>query len=119
MYLTYEKYKSYGGTLDEAAFKKYCFEAEKRVELETHGRASATEVVERCVGKLIDLLNASDPAETQRVSSFSHDGLSKSFASVSKDECDAKSSEIICTYLMHECDSDGTPLLYGGVSCHV
>lgn len=118
MYLTYEKYKFYGGNLDETAFMKYCFEAEKRIEFETHSRASATEAVERCVLRLIELLNAYDPAENQRVSSFSHDGLSKSFASVSKDECDAKATEIICTYLMHECDSDGTPLLYRGVNCH-
>ncbi len=59
MYLTYEEYQSYGGTLDETTFNDYEFEASMWIDWYTFGRLqNETEInerVKRCVNKLIQL----------------------------------------------------------------
>ena len=59
MYLTYEEYQSYGGTLDETTFNDYEFEASMWIDWYTFGRLqNETEInerVKRCANKLIQL----------------------------------------------------------------
>lgn len=60
MYITYEQYKNYGGTLDEATFNEYEFEARSWVNWYTFNRlenddVSENEKVLRCMYKLIKL----------------------------------------------------------------
>lgn len=59
MYLTYEDYQSYGGTLDETTFNDYEFEAETWIDWYTFRRLqneeTYTDRVKRCVYQLIKL----------------------------------------------------------------
>lgn len=60
MYITYEQYKNYGGTLDEATFNEYEFEARSWVNWYTFNRLVNDDVIEnenitRCMYKLINL----------------------------------------------------------------
>lgn len=59
MYLTYVEYQSYGGTLDEATFSDYEFEASMWIDWYTFGRlrndTEFDERVKRCANKLIYL----------------------------------------------------------------
>lgn len=60
MYLTYEKYQEYGGTLDEVTFNEYEFEARGWINWYTFHRlenddVSDNEKVLRCMYKLIKL----------------------------------------------------------------
>lgn len=64
MYLTFEEYKNYGGTLDEAAFDEYVFEACALIDYYTfnrlHNRVWLVQEdyppgVKRCVYKLIKI----------------------------------------------------------------
>ncbi len=119
MYMTYEQYKEYGGTLDEAAFNRYGYQAHKIIEAETHRRIKTpSEAVLRCIARVCDLLASADPAIAGRVSSFSHDGLSQSFAVPSAADISAETGNVIYTYLIHETAEDGTPLLYMGVDSY-
>ena len=117
--LIYEKYKEYGGSLSEDVFEKYSYRAEKIVEAETHGRIKTpSEAVLRCIVCITDVLSSADPSGGGRLSSFSHDGLSQSFATPSAADFSAEISDIIRTYLIHETAEDGTPLLYSGVDSY-
>lgn len=59
MYLTYEEYKSYGGTLDETTFNDYEYEASVWLDFYTSRRLvdeeEISERVKRCMNKLIQL----------------------------------------------------------------
>lgn len=60
MYLTYEQYQEYGGTLDEVTFNEYEFEARSWINWYTFHRlenddVSTNEKVLRCMYKLIKL----------------------------------------------------------------
>ena len=81
MYLTYEEYQSYGGTLDETTFNDYEFEAEVLIDWYTFNRLqkedAVPERVKRCVNKLIDLakLKADMLIMGKRVVSQTVDGV--------------------------------------------
>ena len=60
MYLTYEQYKEYGGTLEEVTFNEYEFEARSWINWYTFNRLVNDDVTEnenvtRCMYKLIKL----------------------------------------------------------------
>ncbi len=114
-YITFEEYTKMGGDLDEAAFLKYGFEAEMQIKSATFDRIKTpSEAVKRCVVRLIDIISTNDTGK-EKVSSFSHDGLSQSFHISSSDEVKKQIYYIINTYLENEDSEDGTPLLYCGV----
>lgn len=116
MYLTYAEYIKYGGTLDEFAFNKYSYQAEMKVKADTHNRiVAANEAVKRCVARLTDIFAESDVTASDKISSFSHDGLSQTFAARSSSDYQSEAGDIVYTYLIHEYAEDGTPLLYRGV----
>lgn len=116
MYLTFDEYKQFGGSLDEAAFNKYVYDAQAKIEFETHGRISEpTEAVKRCVTRLTDIFAKSDVSK-DGVASFSHDGLSQTFVTSTPAELASAAVGIIKEYLAYETDENGVPLLYRGVS---
>ncbi len=115
MYLTYDEYKSKGGSLDENVFNRYAIEATYKIREATFDRIKTpTNAVKDCMMRLIDLCKESDPS-AERVSSFSHDGLNQTFQRSTQDEVKRKTREIIRTYLINEVAEDGTPLMYCGV----
>lgn len=115
MYLTYEEYISYGGELSEAAFNKYSYQAEMKIKADTHNRIrAASEAVKRCAARLTDIFGIADAAAEDKVSSFSQDGVSLTFAARSSSECEKEADDIVYTYLIGEYAEDGTPLLYRG-----
>ena len=116
MYLTYNEYKTFGGELSETAFNKYSYQAEMKIKTVTHNRIGvASEAVKRCACRLIDIYQSADITATDKVASFSHDGLSQSFVARSSSDYEKEEKKIVDTYLMHEYAEDGTPLLYRGV----
>lgn len=122
-YLTYERYKQLGGTLDDTAFTLAEFKARKRVDYLTASRvqkmANMPEAVTLCVFALIGL-EASIGAESQigspLVTSYNTDGYSESYSNIPTiAESDAIMNKTVRTYLADERDDNGTPLLYRGV----
>lgn len=53
MYLTYEDYQNMGGTLDEATFLDYAFEAQSIIDWYTFGRLQKMETLPEAVGRLM------------------------------------------------------------------
>lgn len=116
MYLTYNDYKTFGGELSETAFNKYGYQAEMEIKTVTHNRIGvANETVKRCVCRLIDIYHSADVTASDKVASFSHDGLSQSFVARSSSDYEKEARKIVYTYLSNEYAEDGTPLLYRGV----
>lgn len=105
MYLTYEEYQQYGGTLDETAFNDIEFEAESYIDWYTFNRLwGQTEYpprLKRCVYHIIKLIELKmqlmgQPTESQKqqsidgtgnqIASMSNDGVSISYSIVSAHE---------------------------------
>ena len=134
MYLTYEEYEIMGGTLDEATFNDYCFEAEAKVNWYTFNRLKNDtifpEEVKRCVYRLIGLLQdmakaTADGADTDGsglvagIASQSNDGVSVSYNTLSaKDMFDNAQAQVEATikqYLSYVTNELGKKLLYRGM----
>lgn len=105
MYLTYEEYQQYGGTLDETAFNDIEFEAESYIDWYTFnrlwGQAEYPARLKRCVYHIIKLIELKmqlmgQPTEAQKqqsidgtgnqIASMSNDGVSISYGIVSAHE---------------------------------
>lgn len=115
MYITYDEYKDLGGGLDETAFNVFAYEAEMKINAETHGRiTTVTEPIKRCVVRLTDIMAQAD-ISSAKTTSWSNEGVSKSFKDVSSYEYNAKINSIIRDYLANEVDENGVPLLHLGV----
>lgn len=137
MYLTYEDYKSYGGTLDKSAFDNFNYRAKVKIDYYTDNKlcndTEFGEKIKRATAEIVDLL--STYAEYQKivtntenpvVSSQSNDGLSVSYGgyigntttsdmqSVS-DKLDKDIAKVIRQYLAGETNQSGECLLYRGV----
>lgn len=141
MYLTYDEYIEYGGTLDETAFNQYEFKCRKLIDNLTVKRVAAMatvpEAVKRCMMALIYqeqiyednvkvILSGDTSGSTGRlVSSVSTDGYQESYASGSGDpgsyimtirgSVDTTEANTIKSYLAYERDDNNTLLLYRGV----
>ena len=134
MYLTYEQYRQYGGTLDETTFGDFEFEARTQVDWYTFNRlqkeTTFPEAVTRCMYKLIQLLqraaeagqissDVDDEAPIQAaISSQSNDGVSVSYNLLSaKDVVDTVQDDIklaVNHYLSGVINSLGQKVLYRG-----
>ena len=115
MYIDYKEYLKFGGVQDETAFNKYSYEAKAKIDAETHGRIKEpSEAVKRCMARLIDIFIKSDVVN-DNVSSWSNDGVSKSFKETTPEQYEGKIKSIINDYLANETDDEGVPLLYLGV----
>lgn len=115
MYIDYKEYLKFGGVHNETAFNKYSYEAKAKINAETHGRIKEpSEAVKRCMVRLIDICAKSDIVN-DNVSSWSNDGVSKSYKDVAPEQYETKIKGIIKDYLANETDDEGIPLLYLGV----
>lgn len=142
MYLTYDKYKEFGGTLDETAFNEYAFEACLLVDWYTFNRLrdeeEYPEAVQRCVYKLIkiaqlkaeayqlgDTGNSGDETSSSTVTSGSpiqsqsNDGVSISYNTMSAGELfeksDTEMKKAMDLYLNGLVNSRGLKLTYRGM----
>lgn len=125
MYIDLAYYKVNGGKadMDDAAFFRNEFRTRKLVDKLTQGRvkrmATVPESVKRLMVELVTLesTQGAEAVNEQRVTSFSNDGYSETYAEpltgeqVKEFECN-----LISEYLSEETDDEGTPLLYLGVS---
>lgn len=136
MYITYEEYTEYGGTLDEIAFNNFAFKAGSVIDWWTFNRLQnepeIPEKVKRCMFVVIDLLQTQDAATTvgasttdnnttksAGIASESNDGVSTTYNTLSAkdalDSIDAKLASTITMYLQGVRNSLGHRLLYRGV----
>ena len=112
MYLTYDEYKAYGGTLSNTDFDRFGFRAGQEINNATLNRSKALpeipEEVKRCEFELIEYLSKNvKNGSVSAVSSFGNDGYSVSYAD--KKDAEHQIGDIIYTYLA------GTDLMYCGV----
>lgn len=137
MYLTYEEYQAYGGTLSEAAFNDTEYEARVKVDYYTFSRltndAEVSETVKRTVYKIIKLMSAYNnymdkisDMDNPIVNSSSNDGVSESYGGYMgntstsdiktlSDKLDKDIYKVIRQYLDGERNQKGEVLLYRGV----
>lgn len=95
MYLSYDDYRNYGGTLDETTFTDYIFEVEAKINWYTFNRLEKIEYdvlddkVKRCAYLLVQKLESlqayqpgavgSEGSASAQVASQSNDGVSISY----------------------------------------
>lgn len=136
MYLTYEEYQEFGGTLDETTYNQYELEARGIVDWYTFDRLKQeTELpteVKECMYLIIcrvtdehNLLNSSMPTgaggmvANPTVASQSNDGVSTTYVtfpiSAAFEHCKAAIADIINTSLRTAMNSLGRKLLYRGL----
>lgn len=139
MYLTYEEYTEYGGTLDETTFNDLAFEAGAQIDWYTFNRFQAMDAsalderVKRCMYRLIQIVQANravnqtsgngndaDASAIQAgVMSQSNDGVSISYNILAATEIIKTSPETIknCIqqYLSGVTDALGRKVLYRGI----
>lgn len=134
MYLTFEEYQEYGGTLEETAFNDLEFQARSVIDWWTFNRLSNEtvypEAVKRCVFRLIKLINdrqqamlvgsqSSDSTKAAGIASESNDGVSTTYNTLSATEAvdtlQKEMEDVIRLYLSAIRNSLGHNLLYRGV----
>lgn len=124
-YLTYQEYKTLGGTLDEMPFNLLEFNARMKIDERTFGRlvdkGQKYQEVKLCVYNMITTLNSYSSYDTQNkaISSESTDGYSISYGTPQKSITEAKNSEledVIDTYLSNLIVND-VFVLYRGTDC--
>ena len=134
MYLTYEEYQEYGGTLDEVTFNDYEFQARARIDWYTFNRlqneTSYPESVKRCVYTLIGFILLSHQAESvgpstdgsavqAGITSQSNDGVSVSYnvmnAAQAAETADKKIADTVNQFLQGVKNSLGQKVLYRGI----
>jgi len=124
MYLTYEEYQDYGGTLPEADFTLAEFRARKRVDYLTDSRVEAmAEVPEAVKLAMMSIIRADGAvgvdaqAGAPLVASFSTDGYSENYGSAADQTANVEKqlNREIGRLLYGLKDDNGVPLLYRGV----
>lgn len=134
MYLTFDEYQQYGGTLEETTFQDLAFEAESVINWWTFNRLqneeTYPEAVKRCMYKLISLISDRQKAMivdasgtngviTAGITGESNDGVSTTYNTLSAGEAtDTLKDEMhlaIRMYLQGIKNSLGHNLLYRGV----
>lgn len=125
MYLTYEEYQAYGGTLTEADFTLAEFRARSRIDYLTDSRVQAMEEVPEAVKLAVMTVIKADGAvgvDTQAdaplVASFSTDGYSESYGSAADRTAmlEKQLNNEISRLLYGVKDDNGVPLLYRGLN---
>ena len=125
VYLTYDEYKSLGGSAPATDFALLEFKARKRIDYLTASRvqnmAKVPQAVKMCMLSIITV-DSTAGAEAQAtkpvVTSFNTDGYSESYGkAMSVQDASSSITRIIKTGLYGETDDNGVPLLYRGVDC--
>ena len=124
-YLTYAEYVEYGGTLSESDFTLAEFKARSRIDWLTLARVQNMAVVPEevklammVIMKVDEKYSADSQAESAVVSSYSTDGYSESYGSISEqsDSMDKQLTKEVSKMLFGVLDDNGVPLIYKGVS---
>lgn len=124
MYLTYDEYQSYGGTLPEADFTLAEFKARKRVDYLTDSRvenmAEAPEAVKLAMMSIIKAdgaVGVDAQAGAPLVASFSTDGYSENYGSAAEQTANVEKqlNAELRQLLYGVKDDEGVPLLYRGL----
>ena len=124
-YLTYAEYIAYGGTLSENDFTLAEFKARSRIDWLTLARVQNMAVVPEevklammVIMKVDEKYSADSQAESAVVSSYSTDGYSESYGSISEqsDSMDKQLTKEVSKMLFGVLDDNGVPLIYKGVS---
>lgn len=135
MYLTFDEYEEYGGTLeDETAFEDFEYEARAFINHLTFNRLkneiSLSESVKRCMFKLIEMAQTkkqtmligqtqTDDSALPAIKSQSNDGVSISYnvmdAQTLFSELQSELPNICKRYLEDETNSEGKRILYRGL----
>ena len=121
-YLTYQEFKTLGGTLDEMPFNLLEYNARKKIDERTFGRlvdkGQEYQDVKLCVYDMITTLNSYSSYDTQNkaISSESTDGYSISYGTPQKSITEAKNSELedIMNSYLANIVIDNVPVLYRG-----
>ena len=137
MYLTYEEYKTFGGTLSETAFNSVVYDAQAKIDYYTYNRLVKDTVisnnVKQAAVKIIGLIDTynnyrnliTDIGNPIAISQ-SNDGVSMSFGGYAgnttpQDLLNAKKQletdifDVLKVYLISERNQAGNLLLYRGV----
>ena len=108
MYLTFEEYKSYGGTLDETTFNDFEFEASTWIDWYTFNRlqneTEFSERVKRCAYKLIQLAK------------LKSDALSMGAQTVSKTDAEGHTTTWETSAVIESQSNDGVSISYNTLS---
>ena len=124
MYLTYEEYQGYGGTLPETGFTLAEFKARKRVDYLTDSRVeNMAEVPEAVKLAMMSIIKADGAvgvdaqAGAPLVASFSTDGYSENYGSAADQTANVERqlNREIGRLLYGVKDDEGVPLLYRGL----
>ncbi len=136
MYITYEEYENFGGTLDDTTFEQIYYQAKSFIDWVTFDRLTKDEEfsteVKRCMFELITLLynkqvamtpNASTSSDgtegNASVTEMSNDGVTVKYNVMSSSELlTMLKPEILMTinrYLSNQYNSLGRKLLYRGL----
>ena len=135
MYLTYDEFIAFGGTLDIPTFNRYEFKARKLIDSYTANRVSkmaeVPDAVKRCMFELIsqeavfDTANSTKTGGSGLVASFNTDGYSESYAvgngnagnylAELRKGVDNTQIQTILDMLAYEYDDNNVKLLYRGV----
>ena len=136
MYLSYDEYVNYGGTLDEVTYDKFAFEAESLVDYYTFNRlkndTTISEPVKRLIFTLIDIAqkkgdtlklgidNSNSPSnESAYIIRQANDGVDTTYNSMSASNlyqlCKQETKGAIDRYLAHVVNQAGQKVLYRGL----
>lgn len=125
MYLTYEEYRAYGGTMAEADFTVAEFRARKLVDALTDNRVArmgrvplSVKLAMVTIIRIDGVVGADARAEAPLAASFSTDGYSESYGSPAEQTASLR-EELhagIRQMLGGEWDDEGVPLLYRGMN---
>ena len=124
MYLTYDEYLAYGGTLAAMDFALAEFKARKRVDYLTDSRVEAmAEVPEAVKLAMMSIIKADSAvgvdaqAGAPLVASFSTDGYSENYGSAADQTANVEKqlNAELRQLLYGVKDDDGVPLLYRGL----
>jgi hypothetical protein len=120
-YITYEEYKSMGGTLDLTAFERNIDRACAIIDLHTLGRVKKmreiTLKIKACCRDLVEYLynhNSTEKVVTSKSQSAGAVSESVSYADFSVEIAEKETENIVYTYLATETDDYFTPILYRG-----
>ena len=124
-YLTYEEYKSLGGTLGEMPFNILEFKCRKIIDNLTFNRLTnlKTQIqeVKMCIYDMINISSKYEQTsnkQAQGITSESIDGYSVSYGSINAEQEKARELELqgcVRDYLIDCKLIDGTPYMYCGV----
>ena len=124
-YLTYEEYKSLGGTLGEMPFNILEFKCRKIIDNLTFNRLTnlKTQIqeVKMCIYDMINISSKYEQTsnkQAQGITSESIDGYSVSYGSINAEQEKARELELqgcVRDYLIDCKLEDGTPYMYCGV----